>query len=211
VKKERLFSLYRLFSKESRRAHINVFATSSAFYLFLSLVPFVLLLLSLLPYTGLKKENLTEFLLFYAPESFQNLINAIIGEVYTKSFAALSISALIVLWSAAKIMSSLMLGIGEIYDGYRDESILRSKLLAFCTRDSDRIHGAVLIAFRLRESSDKDFRGSAVLGRMWNVVLHLRGVIFIIYLMLYNALLSKPYRSQSYPLLAISPARPSPR
>ncbi len=102
------------------KAHISVFASSGAFYFFMSLAPLITLLLSIVPYTPLTEGMLNDFFLIYTPPAFQELVTGIVNQVYSSSIVTLSISIVITLWSAGQLMSSITRGISEIYDGFFD-------------------------------------------------------------------------------------------
>ncbi len=102
------------------KARISVFASSGAFYFFMALAPLVTLLLSIIPYTPLSENMLNEFFLIYTPPAFQELVTGIVTQVYDSSIFTLSISALVIIWSAGQLMSSISRGISEIYDGFFD-------------------------------------------------------------------------------------------
>ncbi len=182
---------YQQFLAGMKKQNINIFAASGAFYLFLSLVPLVLLLLALLPYTQIEREALSQFLLLYAPEQLQELLNDIVRQVYLGSFAALSLSALIMLWSAAKMMSSLTWGINEIYQGRRGGGFLRQRLLGI-------VYTVILIVFILLSFSLSIFgeyliklfgRLELALSPGWGKLLSLQSLVFLCYLILYHSLL----------------------
>lgn len=128
MKAKRLYQSYKKITRRMRDTHMTVFAASGAYYCFLSLVPLVIVVLSLLPYTPLTREMLNDALFALTPAPFLVLVETIIGEIYDSSVAILSISAVAQLWSGAKFLSSLARGIGMVYDGQRQDSYLRLKL-----------------------------------------------------------------------------------
>ena len=107
------------------KAHISVFASSGAFYFFMSLAPLITLFLSIVPYTPLTENMLNDFFLVYTPPAFQDLVTGIVNQVYSTSILTLSVSAVITLWSAGQLMSSISRGISEIYDGYFDYNYIK--------------------------------------------------------------------------------------
>lgn len=54
----KLILLGRDFSTKMKRKNISAFAASTAFFIFLSLVPMLIVLSTILPYTPLTEENL---------------------------------------------------------------------------------------------------------------------------------------------------------
>ncbi len=103
-------------NKNMKRNHTSSFAASTAFFLFLSLVPMLILLCTIIPYTPLSEELLLESVLQLFPESFAPFWAGIVTEVYEKSAGVLSVAALVTIWSAGKGMLALMRGLNEIHD-----------------------------------------------------------------------------------------------
>lgn len=173
------------------RAHISIFAASSTFYLFLSLVPLAILFLCLLPFTSLTQGMILQPLLNYAPEQFKQLIHNIVTEVYAGSLSALSLSLIIELWSASRFFVCLTQGIGEIYEGYQEQNFFRLRLHGV-------LYTGLLILFVVLDFSIVVFGEHLMhlVGRyfpyymgFWKTLLQLRGLIFIAYLTCYNAML----------------------
>ena len=62
--------------------NINAHAAASAFYMFLSLVPFVALISAVIPYTGLRQEALLSAVSSYIPDALNSLIHGIVNDIY---------------------------------------------------------------------------------------------------------------------------------
>ena len=128
MKKKKFWLTLKAMARDPVLTDINLFATSGAYYLFLSLGPLIVLILSVIPYTPLTETQVINLFLEYAPDAFRQLINTIISQVYTSSFTALGLSLVVELWSAGKFFASLMRGIGEIYDGSRFAGFFRRRI-----------------------------------------------------------------------------------
>lgn len=128
MKKKNFWHHLRVTLRDPVLTDISLFATSGAYYLFLSLGPLLVLMLSIVPYTPLTEDQVLNMLLEFAPDAFRQLIDTIVSQVYTGSFTALGLSLLVELWSAGKFFSSLMRGIGEIYDGSRFTGFFRRRI-----------------------------------------------------------------------------------
>ena len=98
------------------RKNISAFAASTAFFLFVSLIPILVLLCAIIPYTTLTKANLMTFLTDITPDMVDSLVISIIEDVYAKSAGVISIAAITILWSASKGMLALIRGMNEIND-----------------------------------------------------------------------------------------------
>ncbi len=96
--------------------HVSAYAAQAAFFTFLSAVPFLMFLLTLLKYVPLDaimlQENISDFL----PSDIAITINTIIMEVYDKtSGTLLSISIIVLLWTAGKGILSLTRGLNSVH------------------------------------------------------------------------------------------------
>lgn len=104
------------FSKHMNKKNISAFAASTAFFLFLSLIPMLMLLCAVIPYTPLTEGNIMQAVTDIAPDTMDPLLINVIKDVYDKSIGIISITAIVTLWSAGKGMLALMRGLNEIYD-----------------------------------------------------------------------------------------------
>ena len=113
---KKLFYIGRDFQLHINRKNISAFAASTAFFLFVSLIPILVLLCAIIPYTTLTKANLLTFMTDITPDVVDSLVISIIEDVYAKSAGIISIAALTLLWSASKGMLALIRGMNEIND-----------------------------------------------------------------------------------------------
>ncbi len=109
--KQRLSELFRI----TVDAQIMVYASSGAFYLFLSLFPSAALLCSLLPLLPFSQQEALDYLSAVLPNVMQELLASIVSNVYSYSAAAFSISALVLLWSAGRAFFGLIHGLDRVY------------------------------------------------------------------------------------------------
>ncbi len=112
------------------RRKIWTFAAAAAFYLFMSLVPILGLVCSLLPYTPLTEEMFLGFLRGVVPEDMFSIVSGIVVSVYDSSTATLSITAVASVWTASLAMLSLMRGMDAAYDLTRKENFIVFRLRA---------------------------------------------------------------------------------
>ncbi|MBQ9135307.1 MAG: YihY/virulence factor BrkB family protein [Lachnospiraceae bacterium] len=110
--------------------NISSFAASTAFFLFLSLVPMIILICTIIPYTPLTEEILTKSITDFVPDKMEPLVLAILSEIYEKSAGILSVAALLTLWSAGKGMMALMRGLNEINGTEEKRNYFVTRLIA---------------------------------------------------------------------------------
>lgn len=105
------------FMRRIQQDHVAAYAAQGAYFILLSFIPFLLLLMTLIRYTPITQQMVLEGFYQIVPESggFQELISGIVREVYTKSAAVVPISALFTLWSAGKGVQAISNGLNSIY------------------------------------------------------------------------------------------------
>lgn len=95
---------------------VPLYASHAGFFIILSLFPALVLLMSLLRYTGLEVRNLTQVLQGVVPEALLPTANWLILITYqSTSGTVVSISALTALWSAGRGIHGLATGLNSIY------------------------------------------------------------------------------------------------
>ena len=109
-----VFDKIKSFTKAFKAAQVTTYASSAAFYIFLSIIPIIVLLFTIIPYTPLTQEGVLKVLLDILPDSLDTFTTGIVAEVYDKNIAILSVSAIILLWSASKGMQAITLGLNSI-------------------------------------------------------------------------------------------------
>ena len=109
--------IVRGFMKRLNSDHVGAFAAQAAYFILLSFIPFLLLLLTMIQYTPVTQNMVTNVLLTILPENgdFRTFLLSIIQEVYGKSTAVVPVSALFALWSAGKGVMALTNGVNAIY------------------------------------------------------------------------------------------------
>ena len=112
----------------SRR--ITTYSAACAYYLFMSLVPVIMLLVSVLQYTPLTRDVVLEAVADYVPESLYKIVDYIVTSIYNGGRVALTVSILLTLWSASACMKALLRGMDSVYDAERREDYIRFSLRA---------------------------------------------------------------------------------
>lgn len=102
------------FSAQMKKQNIGAHAASIAFFFFLSIVPMLMVLCMIIPYTPLTEKNLMETVADLIPDKVEALVESLIAEVYDKSAGSLSIAVIATLWSAAKGVMALMNGLNAV-------------------------------------------------------------------------------------------------
>ena len=112
----------------SRR--LTTYSSSCAYYLFMSLVPVIMLLVSVLQYTPLTRDVVLEAVADYVPDSLYEIVYFLVTSIYNGGRVALTVSILLTIWSASACMKALLRGMDSVYDAERKEDYIRFSLRA---------------------------------------------------------------------------------
>lgn len=115
-----------------RKDHISEFSAQCAYYIILSFIPFVILLLTLIQYTSIEQQQLIDIISKMIPATMREIVVGIVKEVYSKSVGTVSISIIFTILSANKGLFALVKGLHSVYN-YRnkeEKSIIYLRLIS---------------------------------------------------------------------------------
>lgn len=118
------------FVKRISDDHVSAFAAQSAYFILMSIIPILLLMMAMIRYLPITQVDLTNMFFQIVPEAFQGLFSVIVNEVYTKSAAMVPLTAIFAAWSASKGIMSLYGGLNTIYHVPIVPNYLISRLLS---------------------------------------------------------------------------------
>lgn len=101
--------------KELSGKNITVYAASSAFFLFISLIPSLMLVCAIIPFVPLTQADFLRIVIEILPSSVESLAVSVINDVYQQSVGLISISIVAILWSAGKGLLALLRGMNVVY------------------------------------------------------------------------------------------------
>lgn len=171
------------FLKRISSDHIGEYSAQCAYFTFLSFIPFVILLLSLIKYINIDRDTLVYILEAVLPTITKNSVLDIIQEVYSKSLETVSISAIFILWSAANSFYALSLGLSSIYKGEEKDTnyiLLRVKgILGTIITLFSIIIVLILLVFgnRIHLVMQESFPG---LDKVIQYIINIRSIVVII-------------------------------
>lgn len=125
--------LYRKVGKGSKilgEDHVGAYAAQSAFFWVLSLIPTILLLLTMVQFTPLTKSNIIYAVKEVIPKSFNELIISIVNQVYSQSKAMIPVTAIVALWSAGRGVLAMTTGLNSVYDAKETRNYLFIRIRA---------------------------------------------------------------------------------
>lgn len=104
-----------LFSRKMKRDRIDAYSAQSSFYVLMSFIPFVMLVLNLLQYTPLTQDDMMNMLMNILPETFMDLVNSAVDSLYTKSSGLISGSAIAAVWASGKGVLAITNGLNSVH------------------------------------------------------------------------------------------------
>ena len=93
----------------------EAYASSITYFGFLSFVPLLALCISLVSLVGFGEEEVVAFLTAMVPDAFDDIVKALVGDAFRRSGLAFSLSTLVLLWSASKVVKALRRGLNAAY------------------------------------------------------------------------------------------------
>lgn len=118
--------------KNIEKDHINASAAQCAYYVILSFIPFVILLLTLIQYTSIQPNQLFNIISKVIPDNMNEIVLGVIMEVYSKSIGTISISLIFTLFSADRGLYTLTKGLHIVYkfNTNEEKSFIYLKLMS---------------------------------------------------------------------------------
>ena len=113
-----IYLFIKSFALKIQRDRIYNYSASAAFFIILSIFPFLILLLTIVQYTPLTEEFLLDRLAYISPTVIYPILEQIITEIYTttQSVPLILFSALGGIWSASKGIMSIIRGVNSAFN-----------------------------------------------------------------------------------------------
>lgn len=110
----KIYLVVKQFMNKLKQDNLGAYAASSAFFIFLSMVPILITICSLLPYTYLSEAELMRLITNIAPDNVDAMAISLVGQIYDSSTGTLSVAVVVAIWSAGRGMLSLMNGLNAV-------------------------------------------------------------------------------------------------
>ncbi len=112
------------------KSHLRAYAAESAFFIVISIVPCILLLLTLIQYTPVTKTMIMEAALEVFPSNINVMIVSIVDEVYNQSVSVIPLTAITAMWSAGRGVLSMANGLNWVYGNTEKKNYVFMRLQA---------------------------------------------------------------------------------
>lgn len=110
----RVIADIKAFTKKCRQDKINAYSAQSAFFILLSIIPFLMVFSSLLQYTSITESMILKIIEQVMPQYISPFLVSIVHEVYHRSMGVISVTAAVAVWSAAKGMQYIAAGLNSV-------------------------------------------------------------------------------------------------
>ncbi|CUH93539.1 YihY/virulence factor BrkB family protein [Herbinix luporum] len=113
-----ILKLTTLFSRKIRDDYVSAFSAQAAFFIIISFFPFIMFLLSIVPFFNIQESTILTIFTQIFPKAFNSFVVRVITDVYerTNSGTLISITAITALWSAGKGFFAIMKGLNSVYN-----------------------------------------------------------------------------------------------
>ncbi|MDO4292741.1 MAG: YihY/virulence factor BrkB family protein [Eubacteriales bacterium] len=118
------------FVRHMSKSNVSAHASSAAYFIFLSLIPIIILLCSLLPLTSLQKSDLLRGVAQVMPSPLVPMMSSLIESLYNSTVGVVSVAAIVTIWSAGKGMLALIRGLNAMNGVVEDRNYFVQRLLA---------------------------------------------------------------------------------
>lgn len=124
----RLIEEVKEMKRDMEKSHVGAYAAQSAYFIMLSFLPLIILFLSVIQFTGIGKADLYSLIQEVVPVGFQSWLLGIIDEMFSRTVATVSVSALATIWSAGKSFMALNRGMNAICHVEKQQNYLLMRL-----------------------------------------------------------------------------------
>lgn len=183
----------RLFIKKCKEDNISAFAAQSAFFIILSIIPFLMLFISLVQYTPVTRGTVMVVVDRTMPDYITPFLITVIDEIYTKSPGLASAAAVAAVWASAKGIQYLSNGLNVVYDIMETRNYFRLRLRAI-------LYTLVLVVAIVMSLLLLIFGNGIqaalmqyipIVGKLTQVIIQLRSLIMLAVFILFFAILYK--------------------
>ena len=129
----KIIDLFFTILKEMQKDKLGAFAAQTAYFLLLSAIPFLILILYLIQYTAISEDTIIHIINISLPEYFASYVVSIVREMYIRQSSVVSFSIVAAIWSSAKGIQSLSNGLNSIHNTIENRNwlILRIRAMIY--------------------------------------------------------------------------------
>ena len=177
---KKLYQYVRAFQQMLKESNVSAHASSAAFFLFLSIIPIVMIVCALFQFIPSMQTRVWSYVSqAIIPEKIVDFLQDIVHVYQGNSMTLVSFSAVITIWSASKGMLSLMRGMNCVYEIEESRNYILLRLRAFLYTIFLLLSifvSIVLLVFG-NTVADMLLPTFEIIGRIWNWLQPLRHIL----------------------------------
>ncbi len=128
---QKIIFFIRPIADKIRDDNLAGYAAQSCFFLLLSFMPFVILLMSLMKYLPVTPDEIFDIIYGVIPSLLMPIITSVINDIYYNSnIAVVSITTVIALWSAGKGFMTIIICFNKIYGTSKKQGWIISRIFS---------------------------------------------------------------------------------
>lgn len=176
-----LIKTVKSFMDKCKKDKINAYSAQSAFFIILSMIPFLMVFSSLLRYTSVTEEYLIEMIERLMPQYISPIVISMIEEVYNRSFGLISATVVMAIWSAAKGVQYMADGLNSCNDleETRNWFVLRCWAIVYTVAFLVAIVFILVVLVFGNTLQGLAARYVPIMTHITNLFSHLRGLIML--------------------------------
>lgn len=102
------------FSQLCKENHLDSHSAAAAFFMFVSIIPFFIVFLLIIPFTPVDYDTILNFIKSIFPEMIDYYAEEIVKQLSNQSVPALFVSAIVAIWSSSRALLKIKSGFNEI-------------------------------------------------------------------------------------------------
>jgi membrane protein len=175
------------FLDKCKRDKINAYSAQSAFFIILSVIPFLMVFSSMLQYTSISESVILTIIDRVMPEYVAPFVISLVEEVYNRSVGIISITAIVAIWSAAKGVQYMTDGLNSVNDlqETRNWFILRAWAIIYTVIFLIAIVFTLLVLVFGNSLSRLAAKYIPFLSATMNILAYFRGLVMLAILILF--------------------------
>jgi len=122
--------VFNIVSEKFTSSAISIYSGQTAFFIMLSLFPFMLFFFSILNLTPLTESDVTTWGMTLIPESFHGILLTFTEDIYNSSTGRISATIIVALWLSSKAMVAIQYGLDSMYGIRETRNVLVMRILA---------------------------------------------------------------------------------
>ncbi|MDO4500907.1 MAG: YihY/virulence factor BrkB family protein [Erysipelotrichaceae bacterium] len=119
------------FIKGMSKHPLDCYAASTAYFTFVCFIPFLLLVISIIPYTPIEKAELVSMIYRLLPDYVHNFALGVVENLFTESIPALSFSIVVLIFTSSRAVVSVRKGLNDIDECKDKKNFILVRLFAF--------------------------------------------------------------------------------